>query len=96
MGRRWVFFLSGHLYYFTRSTARKLLERTGFHVLDIRPHVQWLELDYLLLRAEALGGPLVRLMRNVAGWIGLSHLQVPYWIGQTFVLARATRSGSTS
>ncbi len=88
MGRRWVFFLSGHLYYFTRSTARKLLQRTGFHVLDIRPHVQWLELDYLLLRAEALGGPLVRLMRNVAGWIGLSHLQVPYWIGQTFVLAR--------
>lgn len=88
MGRRWVFFLSGHIYYFTRTTARQMLERVGFEVIEIRPHIQWLELSYLLLRGETLAGPVPRLLRRVADGIGLSRLQVPYWIGQTFVLAR--------
>ncbi len=94
MGRRWVFLLSGHLYYFTRGTIRDLLQRTGFQVVDLRPHVQWLEFDYLLLRGETLAGPLARFIRAIAARLGLSHKHVPYWIGQTFVMAR--RSGGTA
>ena len=97
MGRRWVFFLSGHLYYFTRRTVRDLLERTGFEVVEIRPHIQWLELHYLLLRGEVLAGALPRLVSALASGLGLSRRQVPYWIGQTFVIARAgVKQGSSN
>ncbi len=94
MGRRWVFLLSGHLYYFTRGTVRDLLQRTGFQVIDLRPHIQWLELDYLLLRSEALVGPISGIVRGLARLLGLSRRHVPYWIGQTFLIAR--RDGGPS
>jgi 2-polyprenyl-3-methyl-5-hydroxy-6-metoxy-1,4-benzoquinol methylase len=88
MGRRWVFFLSGHLYYFTRRTISELLRRTGFEVVEMRPHVQWLELEYLALRGEAVSALLSRRLRRLTGFLGLSQLLAPYWIGQTFVIAR--------
>ncbi len=88
MGRRWVFLLSGHLFYFTRRTVRDLLHRVGFDVLEIRPHIQWLELRYVLLRAEGRAGVIPRVLGALVSWLGLSSSQVPYWIGQTFVIAR--------
>ena len=88
LGRRWPFLSSVHLYYFTRDTITRLLERHGFGVLMMRPHVQRLELDYLLSRAAIVSVWLSRLARTVARWLGLSRVQAPYWLGQTFVAAR--------
>lgn len=94
MGRRWPFLSSAHLYYFERHTLAKMLERHGFAVARLRPHVQWLELDYLLSRGEVVSPVLSRASRACARAFGLGGRQVPYWIGQTFVAAR--RQASTN
>jgi len=87
LGRRWPFLSSVHLYYFTRTTLSRMLERHGFSVAQQRPHFQWLELDYLLGRGDVISAPLSRWSRVLARGSGLAKRQVPYWIGQTFVAA---------
>ena len=87
LGRRWPFLSSVHLYYFQRSTLAKMLERHGFEVAQQRPHIQWLELDYLLGRGEVISVPISRWSRALANRLGLARRQVPYWIGQTFAVA---------
>ena len=88
LGQRWLFLTSVHLYYFTRETMRKMLETTGFEVRRVRPHFQRLELDYIFFRGALLSQPLSRAARAAGRTLGLSRAQVPYWLGQTFVLAR--------
>ncbi len=87
MGRRWVFLLSVHLYYFTPPTLKRMLAEMGLNVLSTRPHWQSLELGYVLFRMEAYVRPIAR----AAGWLikrlGLAHMQIPYWMGQMLVLA---------
>lgn len=88
LGRRWPFLTSVHLYYFDRGTIREMLRTTGFAVESIKPHVQWLELDYILKRGAVVSEWISRAGRTVVGKIGASRTQVPYWLGQTFVAAR--------
>lgn len=88
LGRKWPFLSSVHLFYFTRRTIAQLLEKHGFEVVDMRPHVQRLELDYVLSRGEVVSTFLSRISRRAARALGLSGRQTPYWIGQTFVAAR--------
>ena len=90
LGRKWPFLSSVHLYYFTRRTIGRLLEKHGFVIVEMRPHVQRLELDYLWSRAEVVSGWPFRLLRRAARSLGLATRQAPYWIGQTFVAARKT------
>jgi SAM-dependent methyltransferase len=87
MGRRWPMLLSTHLYYFTRRTLGQSLERAGFRVELVRPHVQRLELDYILRRSEPVAGPFARGARSLVSLLGLSSRHVPYWVGQTLVIA---------
>jgi SAM-dependent methyltransferase len=94
MGRRWPMLVSTHLYYFTRQTLAELLQRAGFVVTEMRPHVQWLEVDYVLRRAEPMAGGVARLGRRVASGLGLSRWHLPYWLGQTLVVARNPGTGS--
>ncbi len=91
LGRRWLFLTSVHLYYFDRRTMARMLETTGFTVERVRPHWQRLELDYILFRGATLSPLLSRTTRAAARGIGAGKVQVPYWLGQTFVLARSVR-----
>jgi SAM-dependent methyltransferase len=88
LGRKWPFLSSVHLYYFTRGTIARLLERHGFAVLEMRPHVQRLELGYLVERGAVVSRSLARGASALVRGLGISRWQVPYWIGQTFVSAR--------
>ena len=88
MGRSWVFLLDVHLYYFTRATIRKLLEDVGFEIVKVRPHYQRLALGYVLHRATPYIGAPARLAERVFRGLGAGDLQVPYWMGQTLVIAR--------
>lgn len=90
MGRRWLFLSSVHLYYFDRSTMGHALAATGFDVRLARPHVQWLELDYILGRGRVLSEKLAGTARRVAGALKLHTAHVPYWFGQTFIVAKRT------
>ena len=88
LGRRWPFLSSVHLFYFTRRTMARLLARHGISIVEMRPHVQRLQLDYLLSRAAVVSRRLASAARWFARMLGLAERQVPYWIGQTFVAAR--------
>ena len=88
LGRRWPFLSAVHFYYFTRDTMTRLLARHGFDVVDVRAHVQRLELNYLLSRGTAISGGLSRSSRAMARLLGLCNREVPYWLGQTFMAAR--------
>lgn len=92
MGRRWLFLTSVHLFYFDRSTMRRMLESAGYHVVRTRPHVQRLELDYILLRGSILSDTLSRFARSVVKTVGLSRAHVPYWLGQTLMIGRRPSS----
>ncbi len=91
LGRRWLFLTSVHLYYFDRDTIRRMLESSGFRVEAIRPHWQRLELDYILFRGSVLSHAMSKGFRRLARLVGAGKSQVPYWLGQTFVIARRTR-----
>jgi SAM-dependent methyltransferase len=91
LGRRWLFLTSVHLYYFDRRTMSRMLEMSGFSVANMRPHVQRLELDYILFRGSVLSERFSAAARSIVRPLGLSRAQVPYWLGQTFVLARRTK-----
>jgi hypothetical protein len=94
MGARWVFLLSVHLYYFDRRTITQLLARCGFDVLEIRPHWQSLELGYVLHRAEPYVPWLARPLSALVRALGLERAVIPYWIGQTRVLARPSAASA--
>ncbi len=90
MGRRWVFLLSVHLTYFSRNTLDRLLRETGFTPLRWQPHIQQLELDYLLQRLNAYSPFLSKIGLSCARFLHLGKLRIPYWLGQTLVLAKRT------
>ena len=94
MGRKWPFLSSVHLYYFTRRTMRAALDRAGFDTIEIRPHLQRLKLGYIASRGEVVSPGLSRAGVRVAAALGMSDLEVPYWLGQTFVAARARAGGA--
>ena len=94
MGRKWVFLLSVHYFYFTRKTIRQALEKTGFIVLKIKPHYQTLELDYILVRATPYVGVIAKALRWLINAAGIGKMQMPYWIGQTLVVAKKLRGNS--
>ena len=88
MGRKWLMLVTTHLYYFTRGTLGRLLQLVGFDVVQMKPHIQWLELGYVIKRGEPVAGPLARAAGAVTSAVGLASLHVPYWLGQTLVIAR--------
>ncbi|MDH5506893.1 MAG: class I SAM-dependent methyltransferase [Anaerolineae bacterium] len=87
MGRRWVFLLSVHFYYFRVETIRKMLEKVGYRMLKKRRHWQSLELGYILFRMEAYIPGLAKLGAKMVKALRLEHFQFPYWMGQSLVLA---------
>ncbi len=88
MGRSWIYLLDVHLYYFSRATITRLLEDAGFDLVAGRPHFQRLGLGYVLHRASRYVGAPARLARYLVARVGMSEWQVPYWMGQTLVIAR--------
>lgn len=88
MGKRWVFVLNVHLYYFTQQTMKKLLDKVGFDVVRVKPHLQTLSLGYLCFRMHAYNRFLSKIGQTVTKYTMTENLQIPYWVGQTFVMAR--------
>ena len=87
MGRKWVFLLSVHLYYFTIKTMQKILEQTGFEIVKQKKHWQTLEMGYIFSRMKAYISSLANLGSKVVKAIGMQDTQIPYWMGQTLVIA---------
>jgi len=88
MGRKWVFFLSVHLFYFTPKTIKKMLKLTGFETLLIKKHYQKLALGYLMFRIHVYSKLLHKIGSKVVKLTNIKNLQIPYWLGQTLILSR--------
>lgn len=88
MGRRWVFLLSVHLTYFTTDTLTQMLQAVGFTPLSWKPHFQQLELQYLFQRLHAYAPPLSRAGLGCVRFFRFGKVRIPYWLGQTLVLAK--------
>ncbi len=86
-GWRWPFWLSVHLFYYTRETMTRQLSQTGFSLLWLEPCWQSLPLGYVLQR----GAPYFR----PAGWlipllkaVHLEKKPFTYNMGQTLAVSR--------
>ena len=88
MGRKWVFLLSVHLYYFTLETMRKMLQLSGFQLVKYKRHWQSLELGYIFMRMK----PYIKWVSQwgtlLANTLRIQSVQFPYWMGQSLILAR--------
>lgn len=87
MGRKWVFLLSVHLYYFTLETIQKLLSLTGFQTVNHQRHWQSLELGYIFSRMEPIIPLASKIGTKITNTLHIQSAQIPYWMGQTMVLA---------
>jgi len=87
MGRKWVFLLSVHLYYFTQPTIGKILNSTGFEVVKYKKHWQTLELGYILSRMKPYMPSVSSIGSKTVEFFNIQNTQMPYWIGQSLVLA---------
>lgn len=88
MGRRWIFYLSVHLYYFTPKTLTKMLEVEGFTPVLFKPHWQTLELGYLLFRLHTYNKTLSNIGCYLVNKLRISKLPIYYWLGQTLCIAK--------
>ena len=88
MGRKWVFLLSVHLYYFTPDTVRAILAETGFQVQRSKKHWQSLELGYILFRMGPYIPWLSKFGTRLVEALRIQHLQIPYWMGQVLVYSQ--------
>lgn len=88
MGRRWVFLLSVHLYYFTVETINTMLEDAGFSVVKRKKYWQTLELGYIFFRMKPYMKWLSELGGGISNVFHMRHFQIPYWMGQVMVIAR--------
>lgn len=91
MGLRWPFYLSVHLFYFSPKTITKLLNDSGFEVMEIKPHWQTLKLGYVLGRAAAYFS-VFKIFQKIVNGIGLGNIPIAYYLGQTQVVARKNDS----
>ncbi len=90
LGRRWLFLTSVHLHYFTRSTMTRLLESCR---VPSRSRAAARPAAGARLHPVAWRGAQPWADAWHAAWrrcIGPARMQVPYWLGQTFVIARRT------
>lgn len=90
-GRKWWFYLSVHLYYFTPRTIKLLLTKAGFTPFKTMRHIQKLEFGYLIKRLSAYSKPVAAILGLIARATKLEKLQIPYYASQRNVLARKTR-----
>jgi len=64
------------------------LSKTGFEVLESRPHTQPLSVAYLIHQIGRYNRKLARKLYSKAGLIGLDRILVPYRAGQRMLIAR--------
>ncbi len=92
MGRKWVFLLSVHLYYFTFKTMKEMLKLTGFEVVKKKKLWQTLELGYILFRMKAYMPLLANLAGKVTSILKINKVLVPYWMGQSLIIAKQSKN----
>ncbi len=81
MGARWPWLMEMHVYYFTRQTLARALEKAGLRVVAVRPQGRFLRLRYLTTRLRPYSPPLADALDAAARLTGLDRLPLPVNFG---------------
>jgi len=84
MGHRWPWLMEMHLYYFSPQTLARMLEETGFQVVQSSAQGRYLRLCYFITRVEAYSRFVARLLRAVATRFGWMEAAIPVNFGDLF------------
>ncbi|MCX6112234.1 MAG: class I SAM-dependent methyltransferase [Proteobacteria bacterium] len=87
-GKKWWFYLSVHLYYFTPKVIERYLTEAGFRILYHKRHFQTLEFGHLLKMIGLYNKTISDLLLNIAGKLKLTKLQIPYYASQATLIAK--------
>jgi dolichol-phosphate mannosyltransferase len=96
MGKRWPWLMDMHLFYFTESTIRQILAKTGFEVVHDSNYCHIITLEYLLEKLGTLGVPLASSASALAAGRAFAKLQIPFRFGdiKLFVCKKVTPPAS--
>jgi SAM-dependent methyltransferase len=91
MGRRWWSVIPTHVQYFTRGSIARILDRSGFELLETRTSPKAFTVDYYLGRIGGYSPPAGRALQRAAGAVGISErIWAPDFRDRMAVLARRT------
>src|SRR5260370_24868424 len=95
MGERWPWMMDMHLYYFGQKIMKRMLEESGFRVLQVRKYCHIITLGYFLRKLEALRVPGARAVRWLLQKTPLARLYIPFRFGdiQLFVCEKVVEMG---
>ena len=95
VGERWPWYMDMHLYYFTNSILKHMLERNGFELIRVQPYCHIITGEYFLRKMDSLGVPFASALRNTLLGRKLKDIYIPFRFGdiQLFV-ARKVRAVS--
>lgn len=91
MGYKWPFFLSVHLYYFTKKDIGALFQQVGLSVEKTSMFWQTLKLGYVSQRAAAIF-PFLSVFTKTINALGLGNFPLTYYLGQSYVLGKRRES----
>lgn len=81
MQKKWPFFLSVHLYYFTLASLKRVLGN-DFVFIKKFPHFQFLEIGYVLKRAKKYFS-IFKVLDLIFSKLKINHIPFVYNLGQT-------------
>lgn len=90
MGKRWALLLREHLWYFSPATVGRLLERSGFRLIKVRPKWVSFSLANIAARAAQYRGPLAAPIAQLAKSELLRRLPARFPMGEMDVVAQRT------
>jgi 2-polyprenyl-3-methyl-5-hydroxy-6-metoxy-1,4-benzoquinol methylase len=80
-GKHWPWLMDMHLFYFTESSIRNVLARTGFEVVESSRYCHIVTLGYLLSKLGTLGVPLSKRLSSVVTGTPLGKAEIPFRFG---------------
>lgn len=93
MGPSWFHFKKEHLFYFSPKSLKRLLETNGFKIIEEKPLLKVLNLDYVRGHLEAFPRPAITPSVNFVGKIAPnSLLHLPFKISNGNVLVVAKKN----
>jgi hypothetical protein len=92
LGRRWPWLMDMHLFYFDRTTLRRLLEDVGFVDVDISLYSHVVSGRYLLEKVGASFRPLAPLARGVRA-VTPRRVRVPVNLGDNMLVSARKADG---
>jgi SAM-dependent methyltransferase len=80
-GSHWPWFMDMHLFYFTETTIRELLRRSGFTLVNATPYRHITTVEYLLRKLGTLGLPGATLASRLASSTPMGKAKIPVRLG---------------